>query len=134
MFSNLKKIVMWLISFCSAVLITIFCLANRSHVEIDIWPFPLKQDVQLFALLLACIGIGVLWGGLATWLSGRSSRKKTHAAKRLVVAAELEARHAKERCFSLEQDLQDLRAREISNQKQIQTSRPLKLSTNTNKA
>ena len=122
MFSNLKKAVMWLISVCSAVLITIFCLANRSHVEIGIWPFPLKQDVQLFALLLACIGIGVLWGGFATWLSGRSSRKETRAAKRKVVAAERDALHAKERCFSLEQDLQDLRTREISNQKQIQTS------------
>ena len=134
MFLNLKKTVMWLISVCCATLITIFCLANRSAVEIDIWPFPIKQDVQLFALLLACIGIGVLWGGFATWLSGRSSHKETRAARRMVIAAERDALHAKERCFSLEQDLQDLRAREISNQKQIQTSRSLKLSTNTNKA
>jgi hypothetical protein len=116
-FLNLKKTVMWLISVCCAILITIFCLANRSDVVIDIWPFPIKQDVQLFALLLACIGIGVLWGGFATWLSGRSSRKETRAAKRMVVAAERDALRAKERCFSLEQDLQDLRARVISNQK-----------------
>ena len=117
MFSNLKKIMMWFVAACSALFITTFCLANRSQVEIDIWPFPLKQDVQLFALLLACIGIGVLWGGFATWLSGKSSRKETRAAKRMVVAAERDALHAKERCFSLEQDLQDLRARVISNQK-----------------
>ena len=81
MFFNLKKILMWVISAFSAIFILIFCMANRSLVEIDIWPLPLKQHVPLFILLLACIGIGILWGGVATWLSAGISRKKNRASK-----------------------------------------------------
>jgi len=133
-FSNLKKIMMWFVAACSALFITTFCLANRSQVEIDIWPFPLKQQVQLFALLLACIGIGILWGGFATWLSAGTSRKKARQSKRIAIAAELDARHAKKLCSKLEQDLHDLRAQEKPSQYQIETSSPLPLSSNGNKA
>lgn len=110
MFFNLKKIVMWAISSSSAIFIIIFCIANRSLVEIDIWPLPHRQHIQLFALLLVCVGIGVLWGGVATWLSAGTSRKKARNAMRMVAVAELSARQAAERCSRLEQDLSDLRA------------------------
>ena len=62
MFSNLKKTVMWIIAACCAVFIVTFSLANRTPIKIDIWPLPITQQVPLFALLLACIGIGILWG------------------------------------------------------------------------
>jgi lysylphosphatidylglycerol synthetase-like protein (DUF2156 family) len=109
-FFNLKKILMWVISTFSAIFILIFCMANRSLVEIDIWPLPHRQKIQLFALLLVCIGIGILWGGVATWLSAGTSRKKIREAKRMVAMAELSARHAEERCCRLEQGLRDLKA------------------------
>jgi lysylphosphatidylglycerol synthetase-like protein (DUF2156 family) len=104
-FFQLKKVVMWFITTSSAIFIIVFCLANRSSVEIDIWPFPLKQHVPLFSLLLACIGIGVFWGSFASWLSARASRKKNQETKRIAVAATLNARHAEERCSRLEHDL-----------------------------
>jgi uncharacterized paraquat-inducible protein A len=118
-FSNFKKIMMWFITTLSAILITVFCLSNRSPVKIDIWPFPLKQNVQLFVLLLACIGIGILWGGFATWLSAGTSRKKIQEAKRIAITAELNARQAEKRCCRLEQDLHDLRVQQKSTQYQI---------------
>ena len=122
MFFNLKKIVMWLITSCSALFITIFCLANRSSVEIDIWPFPIKQSVPLFVLILTCIGVGILWGGFSTWLSAGPSRKKNREAKRMAVVANLAARNAEERCSRLEQSLQDLSTQERPGQKQVQAS------------
>ena len=125
---------MWFVTVCSALIITIFCLANRSHVEIDIWPFPFKPQVQLFALLLACIGIGMIWGGFAAWLSAGNSRKKARKSKRRAIAAELDASHAKKRYSKLEQSLHDLRAQEKSNQYKIETSSPFTLSSNGNKA
>ena len=131
MFSNLIKTVMCLISAFSALFITVFCIANRSPVEIDIWPIPFKQHVQLFVLLLACIGIGILWGGFATWLSAGTSRKKYQEAKRMAVAAKLDTRHAEERCYRLEQDL---KAQEKANHNQIEISHPLKFPTNGNAA
>lgn len=134
MFYNLKKIMMWLITACSALFITTFCIANRTHVEIDIWPFPFKQQVPLFALLLICLGIGVLWGGLATWLSAGTSRKKNREAKRKAIAAKLDARQAEERYLRLEEDLQGLKAQEKFTQNQIETSHPLKLSSDRNTA
>ena len=114
MVSSFKKITMWIISASSTIFIIIFCIANRSYVEIDVWPLPLKQHVQLFSLLLTCIGIGILWGGFATWLSAGSSRKTIRAAKRIADLAKLDARHAKDRCCRLEQDLRDLKAQSNS--------------------
>ena len=119
---------MWLIAACSTIFITIFCLANRSFVEINIWPTPIKQHVQLFVLLLACLGIGILWGGFATWFTAGTSRKKAKETKSVAIAAELDAFKTKERCSRLEQDLQDLRTQEKSSQNQIDASPPLKLS------
>lgn len=124
MFLNLKKILMWLISVFSALFIIIFCLANRSSVEIDIWPFPLKQSVPLFSLILTCIGFGILWGGFSTWFSAGPSRKKNREAKRMAVVANLDARKAEERCSKLEQSLQNLSTQERPDQKQLQTSPP----------
>ena len=123
----------WFISACSALLIIIFCLANRSNVEIDIWPFPLKQQVQLFVLLLASIGIGVLWGGCATWLSAGTYRKKNRQSKRIAIAAELDAKYLKERCRNLEQELNDLRVQEKPIPYHIEKRSPLELSSNKNK-
>ncbi len=124
MFFNLKKIVMWLITACSALFITIFCLANRSFVEIDIWPFPLKKSVPLFVLILTCIGIGILWGGFATWLSAGPSRKKNREIKRMSIVANLNAHKAEERFSSLEKSLQNLRTQEKLDQKQVQEMPP----------
>ena len=123
---------MWAISSSSAIFIIIFCIANRSLVEIDIWPLPHRQHIQLFALLLVCVGIGVLWGGVATWLSAGASRKKNQEAKRIATAVEFDACQAKERCCRLEQELYNLRAQEKSTQNQIESSQPLKLSSNRN--
>ena len=135
MFFNLKKVMMWFISVCSALFITIFCLANRTNVEIDIWPFPLKQQIQLFILLLACIGIGILWGGCATWLSAGTYRKKSRQSKSIAIAAELDVKYLKERCRNLEQELHVLRVQEKSSPyHHIETPNSLELSSNRNKA
>ena len=130
MFSNLKKIVMWITAACCAVFIATFSLANRTPIEIDIWPLPLKQQVPLFALLLACIGIGILWGGFAAWLSAGTARRKAREAKRRAGAAELEARHAEDRCSQLEQDVRVLKAQEKTNQDQQETSGSLRVPSN----
>ena len=130
MFSNLKKTVVWIIAACCAVFIVTFSLANRTLIEIDIWPLPITQQVPLFALLLACIGIGILWGGFAAWLSAGTARRKAREAKRRAGAAELEARHAEDRCSQLEQDLRVLKGQEKTNQNQQETSGSLRLPSN----
>lgn len=125
---------MWIIAACCAVFIATFSLANRTPVEIDIWPLPLKQQVPLFALLLACIGIGILWGGFATWLSAGTARKKAREATRRADAAELEVRHAEDRCSQLERDVRALKTQEKTNQDQLETSRSLQLPSNADAA
>ena len=134
MFSNLKKIVMWIITVCYAVFIVTFSLANRTSIEIDIWPLPIKQQVPLFALLLACVGIGILWGGFAAWLSAGTTRRKTREATRRADAAELKTRHAEDRCSQLEQDLRVLKAQEKTNQDQQETSGSLRIPSNADAA
>jgi len=125
---------MWIITVCYALFIVTFSLANRTSIEIDIWPLPLKQKVPLFALLLACIGIGILWGGFAAWLSAGTNRRKAREATRRADAAKLETRHAEDRCSQLEQDLRDLKAQEKTNQDQQETSGSLRLPSNADAA
>ncbi len=105
-----KKIVMWIVAVSFAAFIALFSLANRTAVELDLWPLALKQDVPVFALMLGCVAFGILWGGFAAWLSAGAARKRARTATRRAEAAEADLHQAEERSIRLEQDLKALRA------------------------
>jgi len=105
-----KKIVIWLIAVVCAVFIALFSLANRTPVELELWPLPFSQSVPVFAVMLACVAIGIFWGGFAAWLSAGKARKRAREATRRAEATEADLRHAEDRSARLENDLRDLRA------------------------
>ena len=127
MFSTLKKIVMWVIAVCFGLFIIMFSLANRTPVEVDVWPLPITQEIPLFGLLLACLGFGILWGGVGAWLSAGKARKRARTAVKRAEAAEMDARHHEERNERLEQELRELTAQEKTRQEQVEGAHVAKL-------
>lgn len=95
----------WIILFPLAVVLIVFAVSNRNAVSVDLWPFPVSLEVPLFALLFAALLIGVFWGGVATWLSGGSTRKAARSNAREAKRAESESRHLKDQISKLEADV-----------------------------
>lgn len=106
----IKKVVVWVIAALFALIVALFSLANRTPVELDLWPLAFKQDIPVFALMLACVAFGIFWGGFAAWMSAGTARKRAREATRRGDVLESDLRHAEERNARLEEELKSLRA------------------------
>lgn len=69
------------------LLILFFAMANRTSVKIFLDPFPdadaagLSFEAPLFLVVLASVGIGVIAGGVSSWLSHLSVRRAAKLAR-----------------------------------------------------
>ena len=99
----LRKIVTAIIVVPLAVVIIAFAVANRQTVTVSFDPFSTTSPayaatLPLFAVLFAVLILGVLVGGIATWLGQgkwRRSARKLDADLR-AVQQELDLRNARE--------------------------------------
>ncbi len=70
-----------------ALVFLFFAMANRGPVKISLDPFPGGElggpsfQAPLFLVVLASIAIGVLAGGLSSWLSHRPVRRAAREAR-----------------------------------------------------
>lgn len=74
-----------------ALAIVLFSVANRAPVRVSLDPISrdapvLAYDLPLFAVVLAALAIGVLIGGLASWLAQGKHRKAARRNRREVEA------------------------------------------------
>lgn len=102
----MNKLVTLLIFVPLALVIIVFSLSNRQAVTIDFWPLPATMSLPVFAIVLAMLAIGVLWGGFAAWLSAGRSRKRAREMTRRAEAAEMEVRLLEERNTQLKRNQQ----------------------------
>jgi uncharacterized integral membrane protein len=70
-----------------ALVIVLFSVANRGAVRVSLDPFSrdlpmLSYELPLFAVVLAAIAIGVLVGGLASWIAQGKHRKAARRNRR----------------------------------------------------
>jgi uncharacterized integral membrane protein len=70
-----------------ALAIVLFAVANRAPVRVSFDPISRDApvftfDIPLFAVVLAAIAIGVLIGGLASWLAQGKHRKAARRNRR----------------------------------------------------
>ena len=81
----------------AAVAVVVFALHNKAPVALDLWPFALIIEIELYLLLTSILGVGVLLGGIASWAGGgrlRSElRKRTYDGE--VARRQLKAEQAK---------------------------------------
>lgn len=79
----MKRIVGWFVLVPLCALIILFALANRQTISISFNPFGAQAsffpgyDIPAFVLIYAMLLLGIVLGGVATWLSqGRNRREK----------------------------------------------------------
>lgn len=86
------KLVRTLLGIVGVVLVTIFALANRGPVDIDLLALPQPVTVPVYSLFLAGLLGGALLGGIATWLGGWRGRRESRLARRRLAALEARER------------------------------------------
>jgi uncharacterized integral membrane protein len=69
----LRKFLTWLVAIPAGIVLVVFAVANRHTVAVSLDPFggdapAWTATVPLFLLILSMLAIGVLIGGIATWL------------------------------------------------------------------
>ncbi len=94
----------WIILFPLAVVLIVFAVSNRGPIAINLWPVPVSVEIPLFILLFAVLTIGVVWGGVATWMSGGNARKIARAKVREARSSEMEIKRLKSQVSKLEAD------------------------------
>ncbi|MCO4053015.1 MAG: LapA family protein [Bosea sp.] len=79
----------WLVAIPAALALVLFAVANRQTVRISFDPLSREApsvfiDTPLFAVALAALVLGVLIGGVASWLKQGRRRKAERQLKREV--------------------------------------------------
>ncbi len=80
---TLLRFLHWVVFLLVALVAVIFVVQNRQAVEVSLWPFPFVQEAPLFAIIVACLMFGFLFGAFSAWLSGGSTRKRARDLARL---------------------------------------------------
>ena len=89
-----------------AVVLVVFCVANRELVEVSLDPLgnmpQLGFQAPLFILLMGSVILGVALGGLGTWLTQAHYRRKSWKRKYEVERLRREAEENKARLRELQ--------------------------------
>lgn len=96
----MRKFLSVLILVPLAIILMMFAVANRHSITVSFDPFDtvdpaFKQAVPLYVLIFGLVGLGVLVGGISSWL-------KQHKWRARARRAEAEARELRARLDALE--------------------------------
>jgi hypothetical protein len=79
----IKRIAGWVVLVPLSVALVVFCLANRQLVVVNINPFAPSRALDnpgvglpLFVVIFAFLLLGVILGGIATWLAQGPHRQR----------------------------------------------------------
>ncbi|MCZ4271992.1 LapA family protein [Maritalea porphyrae] len=93
----IKRVVMWLVLVPFGLLLAIFALANRHIVQIGIdpispqTPFWGPMELPLFVVIYAALLLGVILGGVGSWLEQGKHRRAERQLRRDLNKAQREA-------------------------------------------
>lgn len=71
-----------LIAIIVAIVVVLFAVSNREVVVVEIWPFPVRIEAGLYAVILLAVLTGFLMGAIAAWMGGRNKRAELRAARK----------------------------------------------------
>ncbi|MSO98381.1 MAG: DUF1049 domain-containing protein [Rhodospirillaceae bacterium] len=71
-----------LIAVVVAVVVVLFAVSNRSVVIVELWPFPVRIEAGLYAVILFAALLGFAAGAIGAWMGGGQTRRDLRAAKR----------------------------------------------------
>ena len=91
-----------------AILLVVFCVSNRGPVPVSLDPLGTMPQFTfappLFLLLMGAVILGVILGGIGTWLTQSHYRRKAARRKAELARLRREADEANERLRLLRED------------------------------
>lgn len=100
----MRRLISWLIMVPAAIAVVIFALNNKEPIALNLWPFALVIEMELYLVLTIVLGAGVVLGGVVSWAGGgrlRSElRKQSYAGE--VARRELKAEREKTASLAVE--------------------------------
>ena len=77
------RLIYWSATLAIAIVLTIFAVPNREHVDVVLWPF-LTLEAPLYLVTLLTLLVGFLAGTVVAWIgAGRLRRKARQRARRI---------------------------------------------------
>ena len=81
---NPLMLVVGIIGALLALAIVVFVLANRTEMDVSLFPYPRIVTAPVFLVVLVSFVAGALFGGLFVWMRGHPSRRLSGERKRRV--------------------------------------------------
>ena len=91
----MAKFLRTILALFGLLLIVLFAIGNRAPVEISLWPTPFIVDLPVYGVFLVAIILGVILGGIASWLGGHDARVEAARDRRRL--AQVRAEEARRR-------------------------------------
>jgi uncharacterized integral membrane protein len=76
--------------------VVMLSIDNRELVGFSLWPLPYAYQVPLYWIMLAALAIGIVLGGLASWVSGAATRAERRRLRNKVNMLEQQERAKRE--------------------------------------
>ena len=64
------------------LVIVLFAIGNRQPIEISLWPTPFAIELPVYGVFLVALILGVVLGGIASWLGGHHQRAEAARSRR----------------------------------------------------
>ena len=91
----------------AGLVLVAFTVVNRHLVLLDFWPLPISMLLPFSVAIMLVFVIGILWGGMVSWMSAFNSRREAREIKRKANQLEIQLRHLKDRIRALETEVQE---------------------------
>jgi lipopolysaccharide assembly protein A len=85
-----------------AIAAVLFAVSNRAPVALELWPLPFALDVPIYAVALATLTLGVVWGFLIGWWGTLRARRRARLEARRAADLEQDLRHLNDKIAVLE--------------------------------
>ena len=84
------KLLWWIILLPLLALAAAFAVANRAPVAVSLDPLPYAIEMPAYVALMIAIFVGLIIGGMSTWLAGRRWRREARLGRRNIKLLEAE--------------------------------------------
>jgi len=96
---------LWLtITFIAIILAMVFAVSNTQTATLRFWPLSGQIDIAVWALTVAALTAGALFGGSVVWLSLIAARTRNWRLRRALGKAETRAAKAEDRLAATESE------------------------------
>ena len=76
----MRRLISWLIMLPAAVAVVVFALHNKEPVALNLWPFAMVIEIEVYLLLTGVLAAGVVLGGVVSWAGAGRVRSELRKA------------------------------------------------------